>query len=156
MFTVGIQCIKVKRHLGSNVPRRTTRTTINNNGACADPAPDGLGLAPDLVSSWETSLHSGHMNSDGDFWWSSAISSIHSGSSLSLSFFLHSSLPPLPPISTTCHLLTLFLCLFFFLPSPLSLPSWAAELTAHLALTHRAHSELGEINSDKHCTWLLY
>uniref|UniRef100_A0A3B3D592 Uncharacterized protein n=1 Tax=Oryzias melastigma TaxID=30732 RepID=A0A3B3D592_ORYME len=37
--------------------------------------------------------------------------------------------------------LTLVLCFFFFLPSPLSVSSWAAELTAHLALAHRALSE---------------
>lgn len=57
----------------------------------------------------------------------------------------------LPPSSS------LSLSLLLLLPlSLLSPPPWAAELTAHLALTHRAHSELGEINSDKHFTWLLY
>lgn len=70
------------------------------------------------------------------------------------SLFNSPSLSPLlhRAICTTCHCLTVFLCFFSFLPSPISLPSWAAELTAHLALAHRAHSELGEINSDKHCT----
>lgn len=47
------------------------------------------------------------------------------------------------PICTTCHFLALLLCCSSFLPSPVSLPSWAAELTAHLAPAHRAHSERG-------------
>lgn len=75
--------------------------------------------------------------------------------SLSLSLFNSPSLHPLRlPISTPCHFLTLFLCLFFFLPSPLSLPSWAAELTAHLALTHRAYCGRSIVTNIAHGSYI--
>lgn len=63
-----------------------------------------------------------------------------------ISAFLSIWLPPLSPLLVLhpAHICDLALSsTLSTLSSPLSLPLWAAELTAHLALTHRSHSELG-------------
>lgn len=104
---------------GAGAPRGTNN--LNNNSTLFCRHPGSLSctpshrwpeLSPRPCQLSETSLHAAHMEtqtSDG------AQNSIELGSCISLFLLTSSNLP----VCATCHLLTVFLCLLFFLPSPL-------------------------------------